>query len=49
MPMVRVPKQFILKELPKGTGFCVKYLAQIGNAREKYGKRREVISLGENP
>jgi hypothetical protein len=47
--MVAVLKPFILKELLRGAVFCVKYLAQIGNAREKYRKRSEVISLGENP
>jgi len=49
MPMVNAPKPFILKELLNGAVFCVKYLAQIGNGREKYRKRSEVISLGENP
>jgi len=47
--MVDVPKPFILKELLRDAGFCVKYLAQIGKGREKYRKRSEVISLGENP
>jgi hypothetical protein len=47
--MVPVHKPFILKELLRDAVFWVKYLAQIGNGREKYGKRSEVISLGENP
>jgi hypothetical protein len=43
MPRPPLCKLFIPKGLTGGTLVLVKYLAQIGNRREKFGKRNEAI------
>jgi len=43
MPSAPTSKLFIPKELTSGSLVFVKYLAQIGNRREKLGKRNEFI------
>ena len=43
MPSLPVGNSFISKELTGGTLAFVKYLAQIGNRREKFGKRNDFV------
>jgi len=45
MPSPPVRKSFIAKELTGGTLVLVKYLAQIGNRREKFGKGNEFVPI----
>src|SRR5256885_16499411 len=49
MPMVPVLKPFIPQGLLKDVRVGMKYLAQIGNRREKFGKTSEVVSQRRNP
>src|SRR6266576_2262736 len=49
MPRPPVRKSFIAKGLTGGMLVLVKYLAQIGNRREKLGKRNKAISQYKNP